>query len=82
MATKRKRKAMSGGAKLKAAGKMPILLGVTPQQMKLFKKAAGLEMRPVTQWVIYHACHAAARLLAPSRHPREVKVANGTKVGP
>lgn len=66
MASKAARKQLSGGAKMKAAGKLPILLGVTPQQMKLFRKAAALEMRPVTQWVIFHAVHAASRLLAPN----------------
>lgn len=64
--SKRKRieslgKRPSGGAKLKAAGRHPILLGVSADQLTMLRKAAAKELRPVTQFVIFHALAAALR---------------------
>ena len=55
MAEKKKRKQLSGGAKMKASGKKAILLGVTPEQFDKIKLAASLEMRPVTQFVMFYS---------------------------
>jgi uncharacterized protein (DUF1778 family) len=68
---KKKRKQMSGGAKLKAAGKRAILLGVTPDQFDILKLAASLEMRPVTQFVTFHAVQAAEKLISNAKSGRE-----------
>ena len=59
-----RRKQLSGGAKLKAYGKKPILLGVKPEVWEFLKKAALKELRPLTQFILYHACQAASRTLA------------------
>lgn len=49
----------SGGAKLKAAGKHAVLLGLQPGVYAVIKHAAELEMRPVTQFIVSHCYHAA-----------------------
>jgi uncharacterized protein (DUF1778 family) len=59
----KKVKQKSGGAKLKAAGKKAILLGVTHEQWEQLKHAAMMELRPVTQFVVYHALRKALDLL-------------------
>lgn len=59
MAKKQKRKQLSGGAKMKAAGKKAILLGVTPEQLEVLRRAAAVELRPVSQFVVYYALKAA-----------------------
>jgi uncharacterized protein (DUF1778 family) len=64
---KKKRKQMSGGAKLKAAGRKAILLGVTPEQYDKIKLAASLEMRPVTQFVSFYAVQAADKVIAKAK---------------
>ena len=71
MDTKKKRKQKSGGAKLKAAGKRAILLGVTPDQFDTLKLAASLEMRPVTQFVTFHAVQAAENLISKAKGGKE-----------
>ena len=53
------RKPLSGGAKLKAAGRRAIMLGVTPEQHAVLKAAAQLEGRPLSNFVLYHAYQAA-----------------------
>jgi uncharacterized protein (DUF1778 family) len=62
-----KRKQLSGGAKMKAAGRKPILLGVTPEQLERLREAAALELRPVSQFVVYHAMRAADLVVAQGR---------------
>jgi uncharacterized protein (DUF1778 family) len=59
----RKKKVPSGGAKLKAAGKRAILLGVRPEVYDILRCAADHEMRPVSQFVVVAATRAAAALL-------------------
>ena len=54
-----RRKQLSGGAKLKIAGKHAILLGLDNPIHAVLSEAAALEMRPVTQFVTYHALAAA-----------------------
>ena len=71
MDTKKKRKQKSGGAKLKAAGKRAILLGVTPDQFDTLKLAASLEMRPVPQFVTFHAVQAAENLISKAKGGKE-----------
>jgi len=60
----KKRKPLSGGAKLKASGRKAIMLAVTPEQFDTFKLAASLEMRPVSQFVTYYALQAAEKAIA------------------
>jgi uncharacterized protein (DUF1778 family) len=59
-----KKKQLSGSAKMKALGKKPILLWVTPEQMEQLQKAAALQMRPVSQFVAYHTLQAAVKVAA------------------
>ena len=56
--------AMSGGARLAASGKRPILLGVSAEQHDLLRAAADAESRYVTQFVLHHALAAARKNLA------------------
>ncbi|MCI0705768.1 MAG: DUF1778 domain-containing protein [Planctomycetia bacterium] len=67
MAEKKKRKQLSGGAKMKLAGKKAILLGITPEQFDKIKLAASLEMRPVTQFVTFYAVTAADAVIAKAK---------------
>ncbi len=67
MAEQKKRKQLSGGAKMKAAGKKAILLGVTPEQFDKIKLAASLEMRPVTQFVTFYTVKAAEAVIAKAK---------------
>ncbi len=63
MSTKKPRKQKSGGAKLKAAGRKAILLGVSPAVYDKLKELARIEMRPLSQCVTFHAMKAATRIL-------------------
>jgi hypothetical protein len=56
---KKKRKQLSGSAKMTALGKKPVLLWLTPEQLDQVRRAAALSMRPVTQFVLFHAVQAA-----------------------
>jgi uncharacterized protein (DUF1778 family) len=71
VAEKKKRKQLSGGAKMKAAGKKAILLGITREQFDTIKLAASLEMRPVTQFVTFYAVTAAVAVIAKAREGTE-----------
>jgi uncharacterized protein (DUF1778 family) len=53
---------MSGGAKLKAAGKHAVMLGLHPEIYKLLNNAAVVEGRPLTQYITFHAVNAARSL--------------------
>ncbi len=57
-----KRKQLSSSARMSRLGKHPILLWVTQDQWATLKCAADLEMRPVSQFVVFHAMNAAAAL--------------------
>lgn len=65
MATKKRTKAkqLSGGRRLRESGKRPILLGVQVDDHEFLQRAAGVERRPVTQFVLHHALQAAHKLL-------------------
>jgi len=66
-----KKRALSGGAKLRLAGKKAVLLGMLPTDLALLRNAAEIEMRPVTQFVTYHALEAAKVVTA--LYPMESK---------
>lgn len=69
-ATMAKRKAgTSGGARMKAAGKSPILLGVTPEEKQLIQKAADLERRRMTEFLLFHGLAAARKIISKSSTP-------------
>lgn len=62
MAEKKKRKQLSGSAKMYKLGKKPILIWLTALEMSKVRKAAELSRRPVAQFVVYHAICAARDL--------------------
>jgi len=47
----------------KATGKRAVMLGVTADQHELLQAAAALELRPVTQFVIFHSLREAERII-------------------
>jgi len=55
----KKRKQLSGSAKMKLLGKKPILLWVTLEQYDRIKEAAGRQLRPMTQFILFNAMKAA-----------------------
>jgi len=55
----RKRKQRSGGAKLRAAGKKAVLLGLTAEQHGLVKQAAEIDMRSMAGFITWAAMTAA-----------------------
>ena len=62
----KKRQQPSGAAKMKKAGKLPVMLGVLPDDLDKIRKAANMELRPVSQFVLFHALRAAEKLLSKS----------------
>lgn len=56
-------KQISGGARLTASGRKPILLGVTQAELDTIRQAAQIDRRPVTQFLILHGLAAAERIL-------------------
>lgn len=59
-------KPLSGGARMKAANRHPVLLGLDPSQLELARKAAKLDGRPLTQFFIFHALAAGKIILEKS----------------
>lgn len=57
------KKPPSGHAKMKASGRRAIMLAVSPEQHDLLTRAAAREMRPVSQFVTFHAVQAATAIL-------------------
>jgi len=57
-----KTKQTSGGARLKASGKVPVLLGLLPEEAEEIRAAAKLDGRPVTQFLTYHGLAAAKKI--------------------
>ena len=60
------KKPMSGGARIKASGKSPVLLGLPPEQKEMLQRAAELDGRPLTQFLIFHGLAAAKKILEKS----------------
>ena len=56
----------SGGARMMASGKRPVLLGLSPEQHEKVFAAARKDERPVTQFFVFHGLKAAERILAQS----------------
>lgn len=61
--TAKPKKQRSGGAGLIAAGKKPLLLGLTPEQHELIRQAAELDGRYMTQFVLHNTLIAAKTIL-------------------
>lgn len=61
---KKKPTQASGGSRLVASGKKPVLLGLTPEDHAKASEAAQLERRPLTQFFIHHGLVAAEKILA------------------
>lgn len=62
MAKKRTKQA-SGGARLKASGKRPVLLGLSSDDHAKLLAAAESEHRPLTQFLVHHGLVAAEKIL-------------------
>jgi uncharacterized protein (DUF1778 family) len=58
-----KKKQASGGARLTASGKVPVLLGLRPEQAEALRAAAEKDGRPLTQFLIFHGLAAAEKIL-------------------
>lgn len=56
-------KPASGGARLIASGRRPVLLGLTADQHATIETAAKAERRPVTQFLLHHGLAAAEKIL-------------------
>ena len=65
-----KAKPMSGAAKMKAAGRHAIMLGVSPQEHRMLKEAAKSEGRPVSQFIKFYALRAASFVYVSNARPR------------
>lgn len=59
-------KPQSSSARMKAAGKKPSLLWLDPDTRTALDRAAAIDGRPLTQFLIYHATVAAKKILAKS----------------
>lgn len=57
----KKKKQPSGWDKTRYAGKKTVLLTMTPEQLEFIRQAAALEMRPVTQFFMFHTMEAARK---------------------
>lgn len=53
----------SGGSRLIASGKKPVLLGIEPEKHKLLSNAAIADGRPLTQFLLFHGLVAAEKIL-------------------
>ena len=62
-----KTKKPSGGAALMSSGKIPVLLGLRPDEAELIRAAAATEHRPVTQFLTHHGLLAAEKILKNSQ---------------
>jgi uncharacterized protein (DUF1778 family) len=62
MGTPRKQK--SGGARLVESGRHPVQLGITSEQRDVLRKAAELDGRPLTQFMIFHGLAAAKKIIS------------------
>lgn len=59
---KAKPKQASGSARIKASGKIPFLLALTPEERAWIEKGAKLDSRNLSQFLTYHAVAAARKL--------------------
>ncbi len=59
-------KPTSGGARLKASGRHPVLLGLMPDQLATARAAANADGRPLTQFFVHHGLAAAEKILKKS----------------
>ncbi len=60
-------KQLSGGARMKLAGRHPVQLGLEPTVLALIRQAAEIDSRPVTQFIMLAALAAAKeKILAQS----------------
>jgi uncharacterized protein (DUF1778 family) len=59
----RKKKPISGGARLIKSGRRAVLIGLTPAQHERISQAAAKDNRPVTQFLVHYGLRAAETLL-------------------
>lgn len=60
----KKTKQASGGKRLGASGKKPILLGATREEWAVIHTVAKHERRPMTQYILHHIMELAAKTIA------------------
>ncbi len=60
---KRKGKQLSGAAKMRLSGRKPVMLGLPVDTLETIRKAAAIEMRPVSQFITFHALQAARKVV-------------------
>lgn len=59
-----KKRRPSGGAHLRAAGKKPILVGATPEEIEVIDKAARLDKMPSRpSFLLRHGIEAAKKII-------------------
>lgn len=58
------KKPLSGTARMKARGLKGFSLAMTPQQKELLEKAATLDGRSLTQFLIYHGLRQAEKIIS------------------
>ena len=76
------KKPLSGGAKLKAAGKRAILLGVYPDHHATLQRAADIELRSLSNFVLATALQAAFMVIErDAREKQEKPKAAGRRKG-
>jgi uncharacterized protein (DUF1778 family) len=66
MAARKPQRQRSGGARLLASGRRPVTLGVEPSDHDTLRKAAQLDRRPITQFLIHYGLVAAKKILEKS----------------
>lgn len=59
-----KKKQASGGKRLAAKGRKPVLLALTPEQHATLFAAAALDNRRATQFLIHYGLAAAGKILS------------------
>lgn len=64
---KKQSKKPSGGANIKAAGKSPVLLALTPEEKTLIRVAAAHEGLPMSTFLVRHGIAAAEAVIESRR---------------
>lgn len=60
------KKQASGGARMMAAGRKPVMIGPTADEKDILDRAAQIDGRPTSNFVLNHALIAAKKILAKS----------------
>jgi uncharacterized protein (DUF1778 family) len=63
----------SGGARMIRTGRKPILLGPTEAEKEILDRAAAIDGRKTTPFVLHHALVAAKKILAKGKSEPETR---------